>query len=198
MDFPLWIFFMLKFYCMIRVLLLPFGQGFRLKMNNGVCSLALLSSFSKPSDFLQPATKIIIKDQHGDSKYWHIPVSKTHPSHHIFSFQKKSHQYWREDDIPVQSLSLLTLTPLFLRPLMLWKPVHWLLSNCLSFRLCPCPGLSVQTHPPARGDAGNARSRSKADICSKAEDPQVQRLMDISETGSLAHVRNPNLVNGNI
>lgn len=86
---------------------------------------------------------------------------------------------------------------------MLWKPIHWLLSNCLSFRLCPCPGLSVQTHRTARGDAGNAhqRSRSKAHICSKAEDTQVQRLKHISENGSSAHIgslRNPKLVYGNI
>lgn len=52
------------------------------------------------------------------------------------------HRCW-EDSIPVQSLLLPALTPSFLRPLLLWKPINWLLSNCLSFRLCPCLGPSV-------------------------------------------------------
>lgn len=98
----------------------------------------------------------------------------------------------REDDIPVQSPSLLTPTPFFLRPLMLWKPINWLLSNCLSFRLCPCAGLSVQIHHPARGDAGNSRelSRSKAHICSQVGEVQplqLQRLRHICESASSGH-----------
>lgn len=76
---------------------------------------------------------------------------------------------------------------------MLWKPINWLLSNCLSFSLCPCPGLSVQTLHPARGDAGNAPelSRSKAHICSKVEDTQplqLQCLRHICESGSSGHI----------
>lgn len=136
-------------------------------------------------------------------------MSKTHPSHHIFSFQNRPiNTHCWEDDIPVQSSRVLTLTPLFLRPLMLWKPINWLLSNCLSFSLCPCPGLSVQTLHPARGDAGNAPelSRSKAHICSKVEDTQplqLQRLRHICESGSSGHIGSvstaiPNPVEGNI
>lgn len=74
-------------------------------------------------------------------------------SQHIFSFLNRPINIeCGEEDIPVQPLSPLTPTPFFLRPLMLWQPINWLLSNCLSFRLCPCPGPSEQTrHPAGRG-----------------------------------------------
>lgn len=69
--------------------------------------------------------------------------------------------------IPVQPSLLLTLTHFFLRPLMLWKPVNWLLSNCLSFRLRSYLGPSVQTHHPVGGATMN---RSKQHICSQVEE----------------------------
>lgn len=68
-------------------------------------------------------------------------------------------------------------TPFVLRPVLLWKPINWLLSNCLSFRGRPRPGPSVQTHRPSRGDSENTRepSTSKAHICLQAEETQPAR-----------------------
>lgn len=76
---------------------------------------------------------------------------------------------------------------------MLRKPINWLLSNCWSFGLCPCPGLSGKTCHPARGDAGNTQilSRSKETICFKVEGTQplqLQYLRHICVTGISGHI----------
>lgn len=95
-------------------------------------------------------------------------MTKTH-FHHSICFPNWPINTRREEDSrpAVAPAHPNSQTPFFLRPLMLWKPVNWLLSNCLSFRLRSYLGPSVQTHHLVGGATMN---RSKQHICSQVEE----------------------------
>lgn len=65
------------------------------------------------------------------------------------------------------------------------KPINWLLSNCLSFRLCPCPGLSVQTQHPAGGETPKTHKN-----CPDQKDTSAPRLkkLNLFNSQRLRHI----------
>lgn len=70
------------------------------------------------------------------------------------------------------------------------EPINWLLSNCLSFRGCPCPGPSVQTHHPSRGDFGKHTRTVRLKSAHLAAETQPVPQTHICEGGSSGQTDN--------